>query len=87
MKKTASALFCALTIISFPSPTQASTLGQAVPVSYAVDLNDPREQEQITPYGMFPQPFRFKSRSDRPHISASEGPRACLLYTSPSPRD
>lgn len=80
MKKTASALFCALTIISFTSPTQASTLGQAIPVSYAVDLNDPREQEQITPYGMFPQPFRFKSRSDRPHISASEGPRAVSVH-------
>lgn len=80
MSRTASALFCALTIISFTSPAQASTLGQAIPVSYAVDLNDPREQEQITPYGMFPQPFSFRSRSDRPHISRSEGPRAASVH-------
>ena len=54
--------FCVLTIISFISPAQASTFGQAPTVSYAVDLNDPQEQEHVNPYGLFPQPFRFKSR-------------------------
>ena len=72
--------FCVLTIISFISPAQASTFGQAPTVSYAVDLNDPQEQEHVNPYGLFPQPFRFKSRSDRPHISTSEGPRAASVH-------
>ncbi len=73
-------LLSAISAAAFISPAQASTPHTASSASYAVDLSDHRDQKSITTYGLFPEPFRFNSRTDRPHISTSEGPRAASVH-------